>query len=166
MKGPAGRPAAIAARAWSYILVTTALTFGLRASMRSMTVSSSSVALISRRLTSSASPHPSYFSNSGKCFIASRSVLLLRWGEYTGWRIDVSRNLEGMNRDPVWQAGQTANPRPIPYLDFGKKGKKRNPEDGWRGKAVFNFPFGPIKRGNVRAIAPCSDCPHVSMKIF
>ena len=59
MNGPVGSPVAMALRASSYIRVTMALIVGLRASMRVIVSSSTSVAVTSRRRTSSASPIPS-----------------------------------------------------------------------------------------------------------
>jgi len=49
----------MALRASSYIRVTTALIVGLRASIRAIVSSSTSVAVTSRRRTSSARPMPS-----------------------------------------------------------------------------------------------------------
>lgn len=64
MNGPVGSPAAIAARAWSSMRVTTALIAGLRASMRVSVASSTSAGVTSLRRTSSASPNPSQRSRS------------------------------------------------------------------------------------------------------
>lgn len=64
MKGPAGSPAAIAARAWSWSRLTTALISELRASTAAIAASSTSVGPTSRRRSRPASPVPSCRANS------------------------------------------------------------------------------------------------------